>query len=107
MEELSRQERVERCLELMQEGTSIRKSASYLNLSETTMRRHLKAVRENTTVRPVGASPSLRDCLETEIASIVKCAAESGFGISREELQDFVGDVEERKWRRKLILATT
>jgi hypothetical protein len=92
-------ELVEKCVKMIREdGLTIRAAAERFGLSKTTVNRHLIASCIQTSLPSAGRLPCLPASVEADNATTTKTAAAHGFGISRQELRQFVQTFVVRKW---------
>ena len=77
---------------LVSNGMSIRKAGKQLGLHEASIRRHLKAEKENKTIGTVGIKTALPENSEEELALMLTLKAKWGFASSREEVKSLVQD---------------
>jgi hypothetical protein len=95
---------VECCVKRVKEGVSIREACRDLNLSLTTVRRHMKAELHGVSLPPPGGIPSLPPHIEAEIACVAKTAAVNGFGLQKFELKKYIGDYVTANWNCETVL---
>jgi hypothetical protein len=80
---------------------SLRAAAKQFHIKFSTFQRHFKAASLSQTMLPPGGFYSLPVCLQVEIADVVRMAAKNGFGLSKEELKVYVGDIVEKHWEEQ------
>lgn len=98
MTEKTESEKMEEAVSKIDSGSSMRAAALETGVAYTTLHRHYQARLHETPLPTSGRAPSIPIETQVELAELARVASTHGLGVTRQELQDFIGKFVEGNW---------